>query len=106
MGVCRHCLPRYLPGRDQGDGIVTELGGGQLWVQEQFPFFHWYLVYLIDGRWVLIAPPLDEPGCISRSSPDGTGIWLTEELEKFFADHGFTCKGQYYRVTMDEVWGR
>ena len=77
-------------------GSQTELRGGQLWTQDDFPNCRCYLVYLGGGGLCRIPPPLDARGCIAMSDETGKSVFSAEEMLAILEEHKFTLKGQYY----------
>lgn len=82
---------------------LPRLQGGQLWVQEDFPYCRCYLVYIGGDSWCRIPPPLDGPGCIVITTPDGTEIFSTISMQQLLELRNYTCKGQYYNIMAVEA---
>ena len=78
---------------------VTELHGGEIWQQNQMPFFKCYLVYLGKDGWCRIQPP-DEVGNIAwtcESPVAGKWQWqyTTNEMVALLNDNGYELVGQF-----------
>ncbi len=75
---------------------MCKLEGGQLWVQEHFPNFHCFVVYLGDDSWCRISPPLQSIGSIAFGDARGKSVFSKKEMLVTFAERRYTLKGQYY----------
>ena len=82
------------------------LGGGQIWTQDDFPNFSVMLVPMgrmntDESQWIMISDPRRHVGNMAIGWDHRT-LWTTEDLEKFLARKTpFLYKGQLYDLIQD-----
>lgn len=98
------------PPEPEIDYYVGEIRGGQIWKQDDFPYFSVMLVPGITtdpcgdfgpSYWIMIPDPRRSEGSMAIGWDNRT-LWTTRELEAFLARPvPFSCKGDCSKLILD-----
>ena len=78
-----------------------EVGGGQIWKQDRFPYMVRYITLLGDGKMATLSDPREE-GSTVCTTEDGTWQWNASELYERLVRLGYTCCGQLHDLIDEE----
>lgn len=86
------------------DTRAPEVRGGQVW-EAPWPYcWSEFVVYLGDSRFVLTCDPRHERGSVAvERDPSVGGVWQKADLETYFAENGWECKGQVHDLILADI---
>ncbi len=80
---------------------MPEIGGGQVWHQERFPFMVRYVTLLGNGTLAMLSDPRQR-GSVVCNDEKGKWQWEAAELEARPKGLGYVCQGQLDELLLAE----